>query len=97
VSGKGPGDMNLPAQVAVDYDSVKYFQQYANRSFEIEYLVIVANQFGSRMINVYAYGRELGKTYPTDAELLEQLKARVQKSAKEQSPEQKREPDNEKP
>ena len=92
-SGKGPGDTDLPSQVAVDYDHIRYFQQYANRSFEIESLVIVANQFGSKMINVYGYGRELGKKYPSDAELLEQLKARLQKTFKEAPPEKQRETD----
>ncbi len=95
VTGKRPGDLDLPAQVIVDYDHIKYFQQYVDPKFDVENLVIVANQFGNHMINVYAMGKERGKRYPTDAELLEQLKERLEKAAKEKPAEKKGEPDKE--
>jgi sugar lactone lactonase YvrE len=56
-SGNEPGQLNLPAQVIVDYDNVKYFKQYADRDFEIEYLVFVTSQYGPRKINVFGFGR----------------------------------------
>jgi hypothetical protein len=95
VGGPRPGDLNLPSQVIVDYDNVKYFQQYADKNFEIENLVIVVSQFGDRMINIYALGKARGRHYPTDAELLEQLKTKLEKAAKEKSPDQKQGPEKE--
>jgi DNA-binding beta-propeller fold protein YncE len=92
VTGKRPGDLDLPAQVIVDYDNIKYFQQYVDPKFDVENLVIVANQFGDKMINVYAMGKERGKHYPTDVELLEQLKERLKKAEKEKPAEKKGEP-----
>jgi len=95
VTGKRPGDLDLPAQVIVDYDHINYFQKYVDPKFDIENLVIVANQFGDKMINVYAMGKERGKNYPTDAELLEQLKESLKKAEKEKPAEKKGEPDKE--
>jgi hypothetical protein len=94
-AGRRPGDLNLPAQVIVDYDNIKYFQQFADKNFEIENLVIVVSQFGDRMVNVYALGKERGKHYPTDAELMEQLKARLEKAAQEKPLGKKQEPEKE--
>jgi hypothetical protein len=82
-SGYLPGDMNLPSQVVVDYDNIRYFQKYVDPHFMVKYLVIVANQFGNKMINIYAFGKEQGKKYPTDAELLEALKEKLKKAEKE--------------
>jgi DNA-binding beta-propeller fold protein YncE len=55
-AGGGPGDMYLPTAVDVDYDNVEYFRKYADPEFEIEYLVLVANQFGPNKVAVYGYG-----------------------------------------
>ncbi len=92
-SGRGPGDLDLPAGITTDYDHIKYFQQYADPNFEIENLVVVVNQFGDHAVNIYAMGRERGKHYPTDAELLEQIKAKLAekaaKAAKEKADKEK--------
>jgi DNA-binding beta-propeller fold protein YncE len=72
-SGEQAGGLLLPAKVAIDYDNVQYFQQYVEPGFEPEYLVLVTNQFGSRRINVLAYGKEKGKSYPSDMELLKAI------------------------
>jgi DNA-binding beta-propeller fold protein YncE len=58
-SGEGRGDMNLPTVVSIDYDNVEHFREYAAPGFEIEYLVIVANQFGSNKVAVYGFGTEV--------------------------------------
>jgi hypothetical protein len=92
ITGLRPGDLNLPSQVVVDYDHMKYFQQYIDSNFAAENLVIVANQFGNQMINVYALGKEKGKSYPTEGEQLEKLKAKLDKEAKEKAAEKKTEP-----
>jgi DNA-binding beta-propeller fold protein YncE len=91
-AGSGPGDLFLPSQVIVDYDHAQFFQQYTDPNFEIENLVIVANQFGDKLINVYGFGKERGKKYPSDEELLEQRNARLKKAEKDRPPENKGEP-----
>jgi DNA-binding beta-propeller fold protein YncE len=68
------GALVLPAQVVVDTDNLKYFQQYVDPSFEAEELIIVTSQFGDRMVSLYALGKEKGVKYPTDEEILEKLK-----------------------
>ncbi len=54
--GNLPGRMYLPAKVVIDYDHVKYFEKYADPDFEIKYLVIVTNQFGSFPVSVFGFG-----------------------------------------
>lgn len=55
-ASNGPGGLNLPTVVKIDYDNIEYFEQYAHPDFEIEYLVLVANQFGANKIAVFAFG-----------------------------------------
>lgn len=76
-TGLGAGNLFLPAKVVVDYDNVGLFQRYAAPGFEIEYVVLVTNQFGDHMVNVYGFGKQQGKIYPTDAELRQQIEERV--------------------
>jgi len=83
-SGETPGSFMLPAKVAIDYDNVQYFQKYAQPDFQIEYLVLVTSQFGPRLVNVLAYGREKGKTYPSDEDLLEQIEEKRKKELEKQ-------------
>ena len=77
--GTKPGKLILPAQVVVDYDNMKYFEKYVAPSFEMEFLVLVTSQFGDRMVSVFAFGKEKGKQYPSDAELDEELKSNLLK------------------
>jgi len=80
-SGEAPGNLTLPAQVAIDYDDLDYFKEYFDPSFKPEYLLLVTSQFGPRLVNVYAYGKQKGARYPTDDELLRQMDARRKKDA----------------
>lgn len=89
--------MFLPAQVIVDYDNVSYFKKYAAPNFDIEYLVIVTNQFGAHSVNIYGFGKERGKKYPSDAELKEQLKERLNKALKAKPTEPENPENKEKP
>ena len=82
-ASRGPGGMYLPARVAVDYEHRKYFEKYVDPKFEVEYLLFVTNQFGDRMVNVYAYGKEKGKKYPNDEEIVGKLKERFRKGQSE--------------
>ncbi len=87
-AGSRPGDFYLPAQIVVDYDHLPYFQKFVDPNFEVENLLVVTNQFGLHLVNVYALGKERGKTYPTDAQLIEEQKAKLKKLEKDKSPEQ---------
>lgn len=67
-----PGDkaegLNLPAGVTIDYDNVEYFRRYADPKFTIEYLVLVASQFGPNKVDVFGFGRMRGMDYSMDAQ-----------------------------
>lgn len=63
-SGVGPGQLYLPTDIYIDYTSVPYFQQYAEPGFELEYIILIANQFGPNKINVYGFGKMQGMAYP---------------------------------
>jgi len=55
-AGEQRDSFSLPTVVKVDYDNVDYFRKYADPDFEIEYLVLVANQFGLNKVAVYGFG-----------------------------------------
>ncbi|NOY82038.1 MAG: hypothetical protein GXP31_13660 [Kiritimatiellaeota bacterium] len=50
--------LNLPAKVVLDYDNVRYFEKQVAPGYEIEYLVLVTNQYGSRKVDVYGFVRK---------------------------------------
>ena len=84
--GTAPGTLILPAGIYVDYDDLKYFEKYVNPSFQPEFLLLVTSQFGDRMVNVFAYGKEKGKKYPTDQELLEEANKLIESQSKQETP-----------
>jgi DNA-binding beta-propeller fold protein YncE len=101
-ASRSPGGMYLPAKVAIDYESTKYFKKYVDPNFEAEYLVFVTNQFGDQMINIYAFGKEKGKQYPSDEELLKTLREKRQKElekagVKDEGQQEKKEPEPQEP
>ncbi|MEW6719745.1 MAG: 6-bladed beta-propeller [Thermodesulfobacteriota bacterium] len=51
-----PVGLNLPAKVVIDYDHVGLFRSYAAPGFQVEYLVIVTNQYGDRKVSVFGFG-----------------------------------------
>lgn len=55
--GRDPGDMFLPAAVHIDYDNVDLFRKYAVDGAELEFLVLVTNQFGPHRVAVYGFGK----------------------------------------
>ena len=65
-----PGDraegLNLPAGVSIDYDNVDLFRRYADPGFTVEYLILVASQFGPNKIDVFGFGKMRGMDYPPD-------------------------------
>jgi len=54
--GNKPGMMNMPATIVIDYDNVELFQKYVVQGGNIEFLVLVSNQFGPHKISVYGFG-----------------------------------------
>lgn len=64
-AGDSPEHINLPTDIVIDYDNVEYFQQYAAPGFKLEYVIIVASQFGVNKINVFGFGKMAGMDYPT--------------------------------
>jgi DNA-binding beta-propeller fold protein YncE len=49
-------NINLPAGITIDYDNLRYFNQYISPDFKAEYLLFVTSNFGPNKVNVYAYG-----------------------------------------
>jgi len=67
--GNEPGMMNLPAKIILNYDNVEFFQQYAVDEADIEFLVLVSNQYGLNKVSVYGFGR-----FPVQEKAIEQAK-----------------------
>jgi len=67
-----PGDkrsnINLPTKVVVDYANAPLFQQFAAPGFQVEYVILVASQFGVNKVNVYGFGKMAGIEYPSITE-----------------------------
>jgi DNA-binding beta-propeller fold protein YncE len=67
--GSGAEGLNLPAGVKIDYANVDLFRRHADPRFAIEYLILVASQFGPNKVDVFGFGRMSGMEYPPDAML----------------------------
>ena len=61
-----PG-LSLPAGVLISYQHVPLFRPYADPKFDLEYVVLVASQFGPNQIDVFGFGRMQGLTYPAES------------------------------
>lgn len=81
--GSGPGKLSLPADVHIDYDNIDYFRKFADPNFDIEYLVLVTSQFGDRLVNVYGFGKQRGRNYPSEDDLYELAEEKLEKWKKE--------------
>ena len=46
----------MPATIWIDYDNVALFQEYAVPGAKLEFIVLVANQYGKDKVNVYGFG-----------------------------------------
>jgi DNA-binding beta-propeller fold protein YncE len=54
----GPGATSLPAGVAVDYENVRYFQKFVAPGHQLEYVVLLTNQYGDPKISAYGFLRK---------------------------------------
>ncbi len=61
--GDRPEHINLPAAVSIDYDNVALFEKFADPRFKIEYLILVASQFGVNKVSVFGFGKMEGMDY----------------------------------
>jgi DNA-binding beta-propeller fold protein YncE len=59
-------ELALPAAVAIDYDNVALFRPYADSNFALEYVILVASQFGPNKVDVFGFGKMGGVDYPTE-------------------------------
>lgn len=82
-SGREPGKLFLPAAVTIDYDNIDYFRQYADPDFDIEHLIIVTSQFGERLVNVYGFGKQRGRSYLSEDELIKKAEDKLKKWQKD--------------
>ncbi len=64
--GGEKANINLPTDIFIDYDNVKYFRRYAKPGFELEYIILVSSQFGDSKVNVFGYGRMKDMDYPSE-------------------------------
>jgi sugar lactone lactonase YvrE len=71
MAGNSPGKMNLPATVTLDYDNVELFQEYAVEGAELEFLVIITNQYGPHKVSVFGFG-----SFPLQEKFIEESKKR---------------------
>jgi len=56
----GVGTMWLPAKVTIRYTDLELFRDYVEPGFELEYLILVTNQYGPDRLNVYGFVRPAG-------------------------------------
>jgi len=80
--GNEPGMMNLPTKIVLDYDNIEYFKQYAVEGANIEFLVLVSNQYGPNKVSVYGFGN-----FPSNGKAIDRLGNFVQKPEPEPEPE----------
>lgn len=69
-AAEGQEGLSLPAGVAVDYDNVDAFRHFAAPGFSVEYVILVASQFGPNKVDVFGFGKMDGMEYPPAAQPL---------------------------
>lgn len=52
-SYRGHGGMWLPAKVAISYDFNSYFKKYVDDRFDLNYIILVTNNFGPDKVSIY--------------------------------------------
>ncbi len=63
--GRADG-LALPAGVSIDYDNIASFRRFADPKFNIDYLILVASQFGPNKVDIFGFGKLGGMDYPDD-------------------------------
>jgi len=88
------GGMNLPAGITLSNADLPFFQQMAEKNFELEQVVFVTNQYGNPKISVYGLGKLRGVDYEKEYRRLQEeremkAKAAIEKARKAQAAEEK--------
>ncbi len=65
--GEGIEGLNLPAGVTINYEYADLFRRYAQPGFTIEYVILVASQFGPNKVDVFGFGKMAGMNYESAA------------------------------
>lgn len=73
---KGYGGMNLPAGIALSSDNLEYFQGLADKDFELEQVIVVANQFGDPKLSIYGFGKQRGIDYDKEYKRIQEDRER---------------------
>jgi DNA-binding beta-propeller fold protein YncE len=81
--GNEPGMMNLPTKIVLDYDNIEFFKQYAVEGANIEFLVLVTNQYGPNKVSVYGFG-----SFPLNGKVLNKPREYVQTLESKPEPQQ---------
>ena len=63
--GRADG-LALPAGVSIDYDNIAVFRRFADPKFNIDYLILVASQFGPNKVDIFGFGKLGGADYSDD-------------------------------
>lgn len=61
--GGEPDNINLPADIEINYQDAALFQRFADPRFKLEYVILVTSQFGDNKVNVYGFGKMEGMDY----------------------------------
>lgn len=56
-------NINLPTNIFIDYEHNAIFQKYAEADFTLEYIILVASQFGPNKVTVFGFGKKAGFDY----------------------------------
>ncbi len=64
--GDNRGNINMPTAIKIDYDNVEYFQQFAAPGFKLEYVILVASQFGINKVVVFGFGERQDMENPVE-------------------------------
>lgn len=74
------GGMNLPTGITLSSSDLEYYQSLAEKNFQVEQVVFVANQFGDPRIGIYGFGKLRGVDYDKEYRKLQderEKKARI--------------------
>ncbi len=56
-SGGAPGDMYLPSGVTIAYSDLDVFSSFVDPRFNLDYIIVVANQYSQDGVSIYGFGR----------------------------------------
>lgn len=65
--GMKPDNINMPADIVIDYQNIDVFKSYVHPDFDVDYLVLVSSQYGENRVNVWGVGKLRTMKYPEDS------------------------------